>query len=128
MRKLLYIPVMLAFLPPAAQATDWVKIGSAPNGMTAYYDRDTAKSADARVDAWDRIVYPSAQTLGGATFRRVHSHYDIDCLQRTVNTLGVELYDADDTLVKTLTPDPAAVPVNPQSPAGAIGKLYCQNW
>jgi hypothetical protein len=119
---------MLVFLPLAAQAMDWVKIGGSPNGVTVYYDRDNAAFKDAQVDAWDRVTYPAAQTLAGATFNEMHSHYDIDCLQRTVSTLGVELYGADGALVKTLTPDPRNVPVNPQSPVGAIAKLYCQNW
>jgi hypothetical protein len=128
MRKLLYIPVMLVFLPLAAQATDWVKIGGSSNGVTAYYDRDNATYKEAQVDAWDRVTYPVAQTLAGVSVSEMHSHYDIDCLQRTVSTLGVELYGADGALVKTLTPNPADVPINPQSPAGAIAKLYCQNW
>lgn len=129
MRKILYIPVILALLPVPAFATDWVKIGGSSTGVTVYYDRDSATYKEAEVDAWARIVYPKPQPLsGGGEAAELRTHYDIDCMARTISSIGVEFYDAGGTLLRSVVPDPKPEAINMQTPGGAIGKLYCQNW
>ncbi len=130
MRAILYISVMLALGCSAASAADWVKIGGSPTGVKVYYDRDNATYKEAQVDAWVRIVYPSPQPLGGGggAAAELRTHYLIDCMARTISSTGVEFYDADGALLRSVVPDAKEEPINLQTPGGAVGKMYCQNW
>jgi hypothetical protein len=130
MRAILYISVLLALGCSAASASDWVKIGGSPTGVKVYYDRDTATYKEAQVDAWARIVYPAPQPLsgGGGAAAELRTHYLIDCMARTISSTGVEFYDADGTLLRSVVPDAKEEPIAMQTPGGAIGKLFCQNW
>jgi hypothetical protein len=129
MRAILYISAALALGCSAANAADWVKIGGSPTGVTVYYDRDNATYKDAQVDAWVRVVYPAPQPLsGGGSAAELRTHYLIDCTAHTISSTGVEFYDAGGTRVRSVVPDTKEEPINMQTPGGAVGKLYCQNW
>jgi hypothetical protein len=129
MRAILYISAALALCCSAASAADWVKIGGSPTGVTVYYDRDNATYKEAQVDAWVRVVYPAPQPLsGGGSAAELRTHYLIDCTARTISSTGVEFYDAGGTRVRSVVPDTKEEPINMQTPGGAVGKLYCQNW
>ena len=133
MRELVFVSALL--FCTAAQATDWVKLGSSPSGVTIAFDRETTRLAYDHVTIFDRVVYPSAQQTAdpGApgrpiAFVEVRGQHDIDCTARTVINTELKYLDAGGAVVRTVKSDGPAVPVVPGSSNAVLAKMYCPNW
>jgi len=115
----------------AAQASDWVSVGTIVGGTT-YVDRSSIRVSENIRRAWIKLVYTSHMKRGSGDDSNKWRIYDLsreafDCAQELVRTEALFVYYEDGTNYSAPPENapPAWLPVPPDTIADIEMKLVC---
>ena len=118
MRKLALTAALIASLPTAALAEDWVFVAEALNGHKWYVDRDSIRTMpNGNKRAWTREVYAKPNSWGITSIRSLDEY---DCREGRIRFLQQTAFKGNETIA--MENDPEWLYTPPESPVEA--KLY----
>jgi uncharacterized protein YceH (UPF0502 family) len=112
-------------LSAAAQAADWVRVGT-PDQHQHSYDRSKLTLEDAEITYWRRVVFRTPQPARSGKARMAMYRERVDCAQHTYRTLGYLLYAQDGSILENVyTPDAPSQPIIPETVGDRFETLMC---
>jgi len=123
--KRVMVGLVAASLCCAAQAADWVRVGT-PDQHQHFYDRSKLAIEDQHITYWRRVVFRTAQPAKSGKARMAMYRERIDCANHTYRTLGYLLYAQDGAILENVyTPQAAPEPIIPETVGDRFETLMC---
>jgi len=121
-----YAFALLACVPLAAAAAEWVKVQT-PDVNQHWYDSNKLLFEGDTVTYWRRVEFRSPQRskagLAGSAMYRER----VDCRAHTLRMLGYLLYAGNGAVIENVhTPEAAAEPVVPETLGDQYEQLMCK--
>jgi len=112
-------------LPAAAQAADWVRVGT-PDQHQHFYDRSKLTIEDDEITYWRRVLFRTPQPARSGKARMAMYRERVACAHHTYRTLGYLLYAQDGSILENVyTPDAPSQPIIPETVGDRFETLMC---
>ena len=112
-------------LSAAAQAADWVRVGT-PDQHQHSYDRSKLAIEENQITYWRRVVFRTPQPARSGKARMAMYRERVDCTQHTYRTLGYLLYAQNGSILENVyDPDAPWQPIIPETVGDRFETLMC---
>lgn len=124
MRTALLIPLFA--LATAAYASEWVPVTTTAEGDTHSYDSEKLHVEDRTIVYWRKVDLRMPLPVRSGLAQQGLFREQIDCVGRSLRTLGYLYYAADGGLIENVyEPDAPPVPIADGTPMRRLEELLC---
>lgn len=123
--KKIALAILLLIGPHSAEATEWLTVSTAKNGLVVLFDIDSVKFTPGSAQVWMKF---DSSRVANMPFPEAKALWKIDCLHDSQTALSTTSYAQDGSVRATGTlPDvPASYePIVPESYAATMRDTLC---
>jgi hypothetical protein len=123
--KSVFAGLVAGCLCAAAQAADWVRVGT-PDQHQHFYDRSKLTIEKDEITYWRRVLFRTPQPARSGKARMAMYRERVDCARHSYRTLGYLLYAQDGSILENVyTPEAPSQPIIPETVGDRFETLMC---